>query len=106
MENKTEETHMLEKKIFAIKDNVDEIFNYLGELMGDTSKQKLIARRYIYSQMQSDRAWKIAQNKYKCASKGAVLNKEYKYKRRFIKACNAYIDKFFGGQNKQNKTEN
>ena len=106
MENKTEETHMLEKKIFAIKDNVDEIFNYLGELMGDTSKQKLIVRRYIYSQMQSDRAWKIAQNKYKCASKGAVLNKEYKYKRRFIKACNAYIDKFFGGQNKQNKTEN
>lgn len=60
MENKTEETHILEKKIFAIKDNVDEIFNYLGELMGDTSKQKLIVRRYIYSQMQSDRAWKIA----------------------------------------------
>ena len=100
MEDKTEETHSLEKKIFTIKDNVDEIFNYLGELMGDTSKQKLIARRYIYSQMQSDRAWKIAQNKYKCASKGAVLNKEYKYKRRFIKACNDYIDRFFGGKNR------
>lgn len=75
----------------SVQDNYDDIIDYVAYLRGDNTKTKIATKRYIFPMMASNKGWKIALTRHRCATKKALILNYAKYKKRFVKVCNDII---------------
>lgn len=81
------------KKIikFQTTDDPDEIIRVLTNLKGCQDKKPTWLYRIIYSRMATDRAWKVSLTRNRCKTKKQLILKNDSYKKRFVQACNEYL---------------
>lgn len=81
------------KKIikFQTTDDPDEIIRVLTDLKGCQDKKPAWLYRIIYSRMATDRAWKVSLTRNRCKTKKQLILKNDNYKKRFVQACNEYL---------------
>lgn len=81
------------KKIikFQTTDDPDEIIRVLTDLKGCQDKKPAWLYRIIYSRMATDRAWKVGLTRNRCKTKKQLILKNDNYKKRFVQACNEYL---------------
>lgn len=81
------------KKIikFQTTDDPDEIIRVLTNLKGCQDKKPTLLYRTIYSRMATDRAWKVSLTRNRCKTKKQLILKNDSYKKRFVQACNEYL---------------
>lgn len=75
----------------SVQDHYDDIIDYVAYLRGDNTKTKIATKRYIFPMMASNKGWKIALTRHRCATKKALILNYAKYKKRFVKVCNEII---------------
>lgn len=87
--------YMAERKIFTMKDNIEDVIFYIANYLGDNTKTKLKTRKMIYSQVNTERGWKCSLSRNHCQSKVKLLSKSKRLKSKFIKVCNDILDDDF-----------
>ena len=77
---------------FTKNDSYDYIISTLSEALNDNSHNHNAILRKIYSKMASKQAWHNSMTRGRCLTKKALIEKNEKYRSRFIKVCNEFLE--------------
>lgn len=77
---------------FTKNDSYDYIVTTLSKMLNDNSHNHNTILRKIYSKIASKQAWRNSMTRWKCTTKKALIEKNEKYRSRFVKACNEFLE--------------
>ena len=77
---------------FSKNDSYDYIVTTLSEMLNDNSRNHNTILRKIYSKMATKQAWRNSMTRWKCTTKKALIEKNEKYRSRFVKVCNEFLE--------------
>ena len=77
---------------FTKNDSYDYVIATLSQILNETSTNYNAILRKIYSKMATKQAWKNSMTRWKCTTKKALIEKNEKYRSRFIKVCNEFLE--------------
>ena len=77
---------------FTKNDSYDYVIATLSQILNETSTNYNAILRKIYSKMATKQAWKNSMTRWKCTTKKALIEKNEKYRSRFVKVCNEFLE--------------
>lgn len=80
---------------FTKNDCYDYIITTLSEILNDNSYNHNVILRKIYSKTATKQAWRNSMTRWKCLTKKALIEKNEKYRSRFVKACNEMVEEHY-----------
>ena len=83
---------------FTKNDSYDYIIATLSQMLNDTSTNHTTILRKIYSKMASKQAWHNSMTRGRCVTKKALIEKNEKYRSRFVKVCNEIVDTVYNNE--------